>query len=75
MNLCIEQKPIMDMESRLVVAMGGMGRKWDEQGFQGWSLQTITFRMDKQYSQGTMSNLKGYNMMEDDMGKRMYMYV
>ena len=37
-----------DMENRLVVAKGEVGREWDGWGVWGWEMQTIVFRMDKQ---------------------------
>ena len=46
MILSTKQKQITD-ESRIVVAGGWVGEKWDGQGVWGWQMKTITFGMDK----------------------------
>ena len=37
-----------DMENRLVVAKGEVGREWDGRGVRGWEMQTIPFRVETQ---------------------------
>ena len=39
---------LRDIKNRLVVAKGEEKREWDGLGVWGWSMQTITCRLDKQ---------------------------
>ena len=47
MNLSARQKRLTDIEIKLAVAKEGVGRKRDGLGVWYWSVQTITFRMNK----------------------------
>jgi len=81
MNLSTEQKQTHRHRKQTYDCQGREGA-WSgmDRGFGVDRYKLFTFRMDKQWgpyhtAQGTISNLLGQNMMEDNMSKRVCVYI